>query len=100
MDNMTFQVNQTRFDSAFLLIRLYNKRIDLALHRCDHDEDNQGPCQWIVLQWMNPKSGTLIKTMLAQGEEFNSWLSSTPYTGPVGVIVKLYVKQVAKGEQC
>ena len=38
--------------------------------------------------------------MLAQGEEFNSWLSSTPYTGPVGVIVKLYVKQVAKGEQC
>ena len=34
--------------------------------------------------------------MLAQGEEFNSWLSSTPYTGPVGVIVKLYVKQVAQ----
>ena len=29
-----------------------------------------------------------------KGEEFNSWLSSTPYTGPVGVIVKLYVKQV------
>ena len=31
-----------------------------------------------------------------KGEEFNTWLSSTPYTGPVGVIVKLYVKQVLK----
>ena len=35
----------------------------------------------------------------SQGEEFNSWLSSTPYTGPVGVIVKLYVKQVLKRDK-
>jgi len=34
-----------------------------------------------------------MDNMTFQGEEFNTWLNSTDYTGPVGVIVKLYVKE-------